>query len=922
MIVTRTLCLTDVVDSTKLASALGEVRLAALWTAHNRLARELLSVWRGVEIERTDGVLAMFERPADALGFAAVYHASLRELTPPVQARVGIHTGSVTIRVNPAEQVARGAPTQDVDGLAIAVAARVMSVARGGQTLLTADVPVPGEQRLCQHGWWRFKGLPDPISLVEQIGGGYGGSPPEDSDKAYRVVPVEDRWQPAREIPTNLPAERDPFIGRQADLSGLARWLDEGARLVSVIGIGGAGKTRLALHYGRGWLGAWPGGVWFCDLSEARDLSGITLAVAAALDVPLGKDDAVTQLGRAIAARGSCLLVLDNFEQVARLAEATVGAWLDRAPEARFIVTTREVLALPGEVSLVLPPLRPSEAAELFVRRAEAARRDFRAEDEAEQIAALVELLDRLPLAIELAAARVRLMSPTDLLARMGRRFDLLTSTGGRRDRQGTLRATLDWSWELLPEEERSTLAQLSVFQGGFTLTAAEAVLDTPGWPGELLAALVDRSLIRSGGEGSGSRQRLDLLVSVAEYAAERLRETGGTLSAEVRHGRYYASLGDDAALEALDLQGGPQRRKAYALELDNLRAACARAVARGDGPVAVGCLSALWGVYALRGPHQAAVDLARSVLAIPGLEEPDKVRAWLVLGEALHDTGHDAEAEAPLEAALTLALQRGDRPRQARALHLLGNIHEGQGRREEARQRYEDALALQRALRCRVREGALLNNLGILLGAAGRYDEARRQHEAALAIHREVGNRRLEGTALGYLGTIDRLEGRVEDARRRHREALAIHRELGNRRFEGVVLGNLANSYMAPGEEEEARRLREAALKLQLEVGHLRAAAGLLCNMGAIAAGNGRPDEGYQHLLHAWQLLREVSDPLLALICLQELAEVQLLRGYPEDARAYAVLRVRLCEQRGDAQGLEKAQAALQAIDARAPRG
>ncbi len=213
----------------------------------------------------------------------------------------------------------------------------------------------------------------------------------------------------SRYLLNNLPAERDTFIGRADALDTLATQLDGGARLVTILGIGGIGKTRLAIRYARNWLGDYPGGSWFCDLSTARDIDGIVSSVAHALQVPLGKSDPVLQIASAIAARGPCIIVLDTFEQVARHAEATVGVWLEHASEARFIVTSREVLGISGEQTHVLAPMADDEGASLFLGRASAVtnRLTLRAADQA-AIAPLVKLLDGLPLAIELAAARAR----------------------------------------------------------------------------------------------------------------------------------------------------------------------------------------------------------------------------------------------------------------------------------------------------------------------------------------------------------------------------------------------------------------------------------------------------------------------------------------------------------------------------------
>ena len=315
-------------------------------------------------------------------------------------------------------------------------------------------------------------------------------------------------------------------------------------------------------------------------------------AVAQGLDVPLGKDDPVIQLGHSIAGRGKCLVILDNFEQVARHAEETLGRWLNRASGARFLVTTREVLGLSGEEMLALAPLAPSDAAALFLRRAEAAKPGFEpsAEDQS-AIAPLVKLLEGLPLAIELAAARVRVMPPRTLLLRMSERFKLLSSTGGRLDRQATLRAVFDWSWDLLSLPEKAALAQLSVFEGGFTLESVEAVLDLSAyenapWPMDALQSLVQKSLVRQ-----VTDNRFDLLVSVQEYAAEQLRTAAryagsgpaALLAAEMRHGAYFAGLDEKAAVAD------------GCAELDNLVVACRRAAARGDVDMAVRSLEGAW---------------------------------------------------------------------------------------------------------------------------------------------------------------------------------------------------------------------------------------------------------------------------------------------------------------------------------------
>ena len=296
-----------------------------------------------------------------------------------IQARAGIHVGPVSLRANPADDVARGAKPIEVDGIALPMVARVMSVAAGGQTLLSDDarralgvVPL----RLQSHGHWVLYGLAQPVELFEIIDGDTPFRTPEDGAKAYRVVRQGEIWQPLRDLRHSLPAERDSFVGRQESLKMLAAKIEGGARLVSVLGMGGVGKTRLVTRFAWTRRGDYPGGVWFCDLSQARGIDGIC-SQSRRGSKSRSAVRPVVQLGQAIAGRGKCLVVLDNFEQVAKLAEETLGRWLERAPLAQFVATTREVLGIVGEEMLAVPPLEREDAVELFMKRANAARHGY-----------------------------------------------------------------------------------------------------------------------------------------------------------------------------------------------------------------------------------------------------------------------------------------------------------------------------------------------------------------------------------------------------------------------------------------------------------------------------------------------------------------------------------------------------------------
>ena len=857
----RALLLTDVVDSTRLAEELGDQATAALWASHDRLARDLLPAWRGREIDKTDGMLLLFDSSADAMGYAMAYQQAIASLVPPLKARAGLHVGPVTLRENSPADIARGAKPVEVDGVAKSMAARVMSVALGGQILLSAparQVLADGGPHLQSHGHWRLKGIVEPVELFEAGNADTLFSPPPDADKAYRVVRRRDLWLPAREIRHNLPAERDGFIGRAKSLADLSRRIGAGARLVSVLGMGGTGKTRLVTRFGWTWLGDFSGGVWFCDLAQARSVDGIVHAVASALEVPLGKDDPVLQLGHAIAGRGPCLVILDNFEQVTLHAEETLGHWLDRASEAQFIVTTREVLGLPGEDALSLPPLPPPDAAELFVRRAQSAHAGHRPnpEDEA-AIMPLIKLLDGLPLAIELAAARVRLMPPRMLLARMSDRFKLLSSSGARHDRQATLRATLDWSWDLLAMSDKAALSQLSVFEGGFTLEAAEAVLDLSAadeavWPADVVGSLVDKSFVRP-----VSDTRFNLLVSVHEYAGEHLRTQGrftgsgpaAVDAAHLRHGAHFASLGDERALDDA------------CADLDNLVSACRRAVLRADTAAAVGALEGAWAALGLRGPFLVGASLATSVSSMPGLDAGERARAERVAGNALMAAGQSVEATEHYSAALRLARAVGDRLCECRALIGRGAVHEHAGRATEARADIDAAWSLARAIGNPVLESMALNSMGTQEIGFGRVNEAMSFYQQALQLARAAGNRRWEGCVLGNLGTAYTELGLMDEARAHIETSVAMARELGDRHRECNHQCNLGLLQLNVGRPDEALETSRAALAVSREIGHRLAESIILCNLGMVLEALRHRDEARSHYEAAIALVRELGE-------------------------------------------------------------
>ena len=896
---------TDVVDSTRMGQALGDVRAAALWSEHDRRARSLFARRGGREINRTDGFFLLFDRVVDASAFAREYHDAVAELG--LSARVAVHCGPVIVRQTTPEDVARGAKPIEVEGLGIALTARVMSLARGGQTLLTPPAraalgnAVAEGTAVRSHGHYRLKGIDEPVELFELAAHGASFQPPVDADKAYRVVRAGEMWMPLRDIRHNLPAERDAFVGRASELRALADRLDGGARLVTVLGPGGTGKTRLARRYAWTWLGDWPGGVFFCDLSEARTLDAIHYAVGAALEVPLGRGDVGAQLGHAIAGRGPCLVILDNFEQVVEHAAATVGAWLDRADDAAFIVTSRERLHVRGEEVFPVEPLPvAADAIELFAMRARAQRPDFAVTDaNRTDVAEVVRMLDGLPLAIELAAARIRLLSPSQLVARMRDRFTILAGARGVAARQATLRAAIDWSWELLSPWEQGAFAQCAVFDGGFTLEAAEAVLDLAPWrdappPMDVVQALCDKSLLRTWVPSTTARYDIEepffgMYLTIRDYASQKLDASGedARVAAQTRHGAYFARFGTDDEAESLFLHGGVRRRRALALELDNLVAACRRAIARGDGAIAALVVRVVSDIIEITGPYSLGTELAAQVLAHASLNDASRAQALAASAMPLRRAGRTEESASAWEAAVRLYRALGNRRREAFCLLTLGNVRRDQGRFDEARSLQQSALALTRGIGYRRVEGHAWGNLGIIHAQQGRLAEARSHFEQALAIHREVGNRYIEGIDTSNLGNVCRESGRFDEAGEHYLQALAIDREVGNRRDEAIVDCNLGMLAVDRDRYDEARDHFAAAVRIAREVGDPFLEGYVLGLLASALRSEGRVDEAIAHCEHALAIHRLVGNRHQEGTVLGTLGELLAKRGRFDESRA-----------------------------------
>ena len=699
----------------------------------------------------------------------------------------------------------------------------------------------------------------------------------------------------------NLPPERDAFIGRKREISTLAALMDSelgqsgtegnpGSRLVTVQGPGGIGKTRLALHYARESQIRWPGGVWFCDLTEARTINGIVHAVASALDVPLDQQDPVVKLGHAMAGRPRSLIILDNFEHVVEHAQATIGHWLDRAHEASFLVTSRERLRLHQESVHVLEPLDPTtHGVELFAARAATHRPGFTMDDRTRsQVEVISEQLDGLPLAIELAASRLRILSVEQLQARLADRFELLT--GGTRGRHETLATTLSWSWELLEPWEQLAAVQAATFEGGFTLEAAEEIIVLSSFDEsppvlDALQSLIDKSWVRTGA-ARGNELRFSMLESIRSYLVSSC-DTTTAKQAEARHGAYYSRLGSSETLDLLRKPGGAGLRAALAAELDNLVSACRRATARGDEEVAARCYFAADQVLAGQGPYRASIEIGEALAN--NVRSPALLgRVLDLLGDATKAGGDFKKAEDHYRSALGLHRRTGDRLNEGRTLGRLGSLHGHLGKAEEAMEELEEALRLHRELDDAAWIGTSLGHLGGLYRYLGRPQDALATYEKSLETFRTLRDELSEATTLDLLGGLNRDLGVLDQSEEYLNEALAMYRRLGDRGREGIALSGLASIAIARFQIDRALELFESALNIHREVGSRQFEGSVLGLIGTAHKIQDRPVEAHRHFTAALEIVEEVGDVISQGYWLGALGELELHEERIADARSY----------------------------------
>ncbi|MEX0675014.1 MAG: adenylate/guanylate cyclase domain-containing protein [Gaiellaceae bacterium] len=775
---TVTFLFTDVEGSTQLLDELGEAGYAEALAEHRRALRAAFAAHGGVEVDtQGDAFFYAFGEPAGAV--AAALDAQSALVAGPIRVRMGLHTGEPVL-------THEGYVGRDVH-----LGARVAAAGHGGQVLLSPTTRAVVDAEALDLGEHRLKDFAEPVGIF-QLG--------------------SETFPPLKTISnTNLPRPASSFVGRAREVAEIGALLRDGARLLTLTGPGGTGKTRLAIEAASELVSDFRHGVFWVGLATLRDPALVAETVAQALG-------ARGALAEHVGER-EVLLLLDNLEHVVEAAPE-LASLVEACPNLRLLVTSRELLRVRGEVEYPVVPLAPPEAVELFSSRA-------RLEPDA-TVEELCRRLDSLPLAVELAAARASVLSPAQILQRLSESLDLLRGGRDADPRQQTLRATIEWSHELLAPDEQRLFARLAVFHGGYTVEATEEVARADL---DALQSLVEKSLLRH------TEERFWMLETIRDYAAERLEESGEAPALRSAHAEYFRAFADRE--DAWIRSGEPEEVAVARLEpeLDNLRAAFAFGLDAGDAALVRGLAASLpiyWIVRGLYGEARAWLDRA---LAADPVEDDTRRRLLAGLATIAYGQGDHPVAVAASDQAASLAAKLGGATEridllrdQAVAALRRGNLDEAEAL---FRERLDVAIAVDNGVvtsSCRLNLATIANK--------------RRRHELAegllaenLPFVRSKGQTRCEANTLAAIAQTAFLEGRPQDCAD---EALlgailalrigdtplaawsldlvaAAAAARGEVRRAGIILGATEAARKAmgvdPGEDEEAIRVRALEL-------------------------------------------------------------------------------------------------------------
>jgi len=747
---TVTLLFTDIEGSTQLLHELGP-KYADVLAEHRRVLREVFARHGGVEVDtQGDAFFVAFATASAASASAADAREALA--ASPVRVRIGVHTGTPS--------VADGGYV----GADVHLAARIMSAGHGGQILLSGSTRALVAEPVVDLGEHRLKDFDEPVSLY-QLG--------------------DDAFPPLRTISnTNLPQPASSFVGRGQEVGDVAALVREGARLVTLTGPGGSGKTRLALEAAAELVGTFKSGVFWVGLASVLTPELVLPAIG---QIVGARQELAAHIGRR-----ELLLVLDNLEQVIGAAPELVEL-VEACPNLTLLTTSRERLRVRGETEYEVPPLAEPEAVQLFCARARLSP--------SQAVEVLCRRLDDMPLALELAAARAKVLTPEQMLERLGQRLDLFRGGRDTEPRQQTLRATIEWSYDLLSPEERSLFRRMGVFVGGCTLEAAEGVCDADL---DSLQSLVEKSLLRHTGE------RFWMLETIREFAVEQLQASGEGDRYRRRHADHFLALAEAAGLsvEAVEREE-PQRHDAAFAEQDNLRAALDWTL-EADPELGLRLAVALEQFWVTIDPSEGVrrYEALLDRVSPSGISPELRARALRAFGGSLQIAGHTPTAQRLFEESAALFRALGNDPAVLHMELRIANSLALDGKTEDARRLFEEGIARARALGSRVLEAQAVGQLGYLEHHAGSLERAFELLARSVELCRAAGFVWFEGGMLDELAGCALELGRLDEAEEYARRSIAVARRIGDTRLLVYALGRLAGAAASRGEPARAGRL------------------------------------------------------------------------------------------------------------------
>jgi predicted ATPase/class 3 adenylate cyclase len=903
---TVTFLFTDIEGSTRLWERDATAMRSAL-ERHNAILASAIRAHGGHHFKTIgDAFQAAFAEPAAAAAAAVDAQRALDAepwpATGPIRVRMALHCGA-----------AEPLPTGDYMAPALNRLGSILSTGYGGQVLLSAAARDAIGDRLpdgvvaLSLGTHRLRDL----GVAEEIW-------------QLAIPGLPTTFPPLKSLegrPTNLPQQPTALIGRDEEIARLReRLAQESTRLITLTGPGGVGKTRLALSAAADSLETFPDGIFLVALAGVETAALLMPEIAAVLGVREGGGLSLEESVIAYLGGKRLLLVLDNLEQLKPFesAAAAIATLLDAAPAVRVLATSRAplriraeqewpvsplptpVIGIAVESKATLAALASTPAVALFIERAQSARPAWRLTPaNAADVAEIARRLDGLPLAIELAAARIRVLTPAEILRRLGGALDLLEArSGDRPDRQQTLRAAIAWSHELLRFEDQVAFRRLGVFSGGFTLEAAEQVLaETPDpWvdPLDVISVLVEQSLIRTE-EDSLGETRYRMLETVRAFALEELSRSGEANAVRAAHARWVDAFARDADTQVLGPDSGDWLTR-YEREHDNFRAAIAWAIEHDPGDLGLRVPESLWRFWEIRGHYTEARRWLEQALASASAAPP-KLRALALdgLGNIAWRQGDLVTATRALEESLEIWRATGERRSVGGTLSNLGTVVELRGDLERAQALQEESLAIAREIDDPLRIATALNNLALVIWNQGDTDRATALLEESAAIKRAQGNWVGLASTLNNLGMLADEAGNKDDAIAYMEETLAIDRKLGNPDGIAHSLGNLAGLIAPTGDLARAAALDAEALEIRHDLGDRLSIAYSLDSIAATASRAGCPEAAARLYGASERLREELGSPIPASERERYEAGLEMTRSAAGDAayeRAWAAGR------------------------------